>query len=422
VNQSRAIDASSRIFAVSSQLNNAGALLTSQGYSFNNGGDKANVQSWNTYAASLSPGPANGASQSFTYDSLNRVTKVTETGGTAASWQYAYDQMGNRTSVTRTGASGASGNETATYNKASMLTSNSYGALSYDKNGNELSAPAGPTGSGIPARTGEVTDAVGNTTSMTVNGTGLGFGYGGTNPGFYNQLLSAHGSTYVRSILGLALSSQVVGGKTIRYVTHPSGTNIGYVAPEGQAWFLTDRLGTVIGLASNSGSLIASYSYDPTGIPRATSETGTVAGYNIHRYAGGLLDKTTGLTRFGVRWYNPATGRFTTPDPSGKEKNTYLYASGNTCNRVDLSGESGCSDTAKNAISRLGEGLGVASGALGAYGGLAVAATGTAPAWIPVATGALVVGGVLVAAASFGCWWDENFPKGLSGYFGWNQP
>jgi len=139
--------------------------------------------------------------------------------------------------------------------------------------------------------------------------------------------------------LGLALSSQVVGGKTIRYVTHPSGVNIGYVAPEGQAWFLTDRLGTVIGLASNSGSLIASYSYDPTGIPRATVETGTVAGYNIHRYAGGLLDKTTGLTRFGVRWYNPATGRFTTPDPSGKEKNTYLYASGNTCNRTDPRGE-----------------------------------------------------------------------------------
>ena len=188
------------------------------------------------------------------------------------------------------------------------------------------------------ARTGEVTDAVGNTTSMTVNGTGLGFGYGGTNPGFYNQLLSAHGSTYVRSILGLALSSQVVGGKTIRDVTHPSGVNIGYVAPEGQAWFLTDRLGTVIGLASNSGSLIASYSYDPTGIPRATVETGTVAGYNIHRYAGGLLDRTTGLTRFGVRWYDPATGRFTTPDPSGKEKNTYLYAGGNALNLSDPSG------------------------------------------------------------------------------------
>jgi len=85
--------------------------------------------------------------------------------------------------------------------------------------------------------------------------------------------------------------------------------------------------------------LIASYSYDPTGIPRATSETGTVAGYNIHRYAGGLLDKTTGLTRFGVRWYNPATGRFTTPDPSGKEKNTYLYAGGNTCNKTDPIGE-----------------------------------------------------------------------------------
>ena len=142
--------------------------------------------------------------------------------------------------MTRAGATGATGNETAAYNKASMLTSNTFGSLSYDKNGNELSAPAGPTNSGVPARSGQVIDAVGDVTAMSVNGAGLAFAYGGTDPGLYNQVLSANGSTYVRSILGLALSSHTVNGNTIRYVTHPSGANIGYVAPEGQAWFLTD--------------------------------------------------------------------------------------------------------------------------------------------------------------------------------------
>ncbi len=44
--QSRGYDNSSRVAAISSQLNNAGVLLTSQAYSFANGGDKANVQSW----------------------------------------------------------------------------------------------------------------------------------------------------------------------------------------------------------------------------------------------------------------------------------------------------------------------------------------------------------------------------------------
>ncbi|MBW3084199.1 hypothetical protein KEM60_00385 [Austwickia sp. TVS 96-490-7B] len=353
--QSRHMDASGRIDAISSQLNNAGPLLTSQGYSFNNGGDKTNVQSWSTGAATSSPGPASGASQTFTYDSLNRLTKVVETGGSAASWTYGYDQMGNRTSLARTGATGlAAGNETAAYDAASMLTSNSYGAFGYDRNGNETTAPAGPNGTGIPARTGQVTDPVGNTTAMTVAGSGLSFGYGGTSPGMYNQLLSAHGSRYGRSILGLALSSHTTGGTTIRYLIHPNGSNIGYAAPEGQAWFLTDRLGTIIGLANDTGALIASYSYDPTGLPRATTETGTLAGYNIHRYAGGILDKTTGLTRFGVRWYNPATGRFTTPDPSGKEKNKYLYASGNTCAKTDITGEGCGEDFLFGAISLVG--------------------------------------------------------------------
>ena len=40
-----------------------------------------------------------------------------------------------------------------------------------------------------------------------------------------------------------------------------------------------------------------------------------------------------------LRGNNPATGRYTTPDPSGKEKNTYLYAAGNTCNKTDPRGE-----------------------------------------------------------------------------------
>ncbi|WP_116115647.1 RHS repeat domain-containing protein [Austwickia chelonae] len=384
--QSRAYDASSRVVAISSQTNNTGGLLTSQGYTYSKAGtDQTNVQTWSTRAPSLTPGPANGASQTFTYDSQNRVTGVVETGGSPASWGYAYDPMGNRTSGTRSGNTGATGNETATYNQASLLVSNTHGAFSYDKNGNEINAPGGPAGSAIPARTGQQTDAVGNVTSMTVAGASLSYGYSGTNPGLYNQLLSGPKATYARSILGLALSSQNVGGKTIRYITHPSGANIGYVAPEGQAWFLTDRLGTIIGLANDGGALIGSYSYDPYGVPRATAETGTVAGYNIHRYAGGLYDKTTGLTRFGVRWYNPATGRFATPDPSGKEKNNYLYAGGNCCNQIDPTGESFWDDLGHITLTVMG---GVAGAAIGAGYGLLF---GGAP------------GGLIGAAIGAGC-------------------
>lgn len=73
--------------------------------------------------------------------------------------------------------------------------------------------------------------------------------------------------------------------------------------------------------------------------PRASAETNPLAAHNIHRYHGGLLDKTTSLTRYGVRWYNPATGRFTTPDPSGQEQHPSLYAAVNPCNNTDPTGE-----------------------------------------------------------------------------------
>ncbi|WP_420709155.1 RHS repeat-associated core domain-containing protein [Streptomyces sp. NRRL S-37] len=40
----------------------------------------------------------------------------------------------------------------------------------------------------------------------------------------------------------------------------------------------------------------------------------------------------------GHRYYDPALGRFTQPDPSGQEENPYLYAAGDPVNRVDPTG------------------------------------------------------------------------------------
>ncbi|AKZ53094.1 putative secreted protein [Streptomyces ambofaciens ATCC 23877] len=40
----------------------------------------------------------------------------------------------------------------------------------------------------------------------------------------------------------------------------------------------------------------------------------------------------------GHRYYDPTLGRFTQPDPSGQEKNAYLYAEGDPVNGIDPSG------------------------------------------------------------------------------------
>src|ERR1035437_2710207 len=66
----------------------------------------------------------------------------------------------------------------------------------------------------------------------------------------------------------------------------------------------------------------------------------------------------TGYLKLGARYYNPTTGRFTQPDPSGKEPNTYNYASCNPGNNNDPSGRSACSDSIGGLF------VGAASGAI----------------------------------------------------------
>jgi hypothetical protein len=73
--------------------------------------------------------------------------------------------------------------------------------------------------------------------------------------------------------------------------------------------------------------------------------------------------------KLGARYYNPTTARFTQPDPSGKEANTYIYAGDDPTNLVDPTGYAAWADTFFAVV-------GVAA---------AVAAFVTAPAWVPVA-------------------------------------
>jgi RHS repeat-associated protein len=99
-------------------------------------------------------------------------------------------------------------------------------------------------------------------------------------------------------------------------------------------------LGSVVGLTDSSGKLVNTYQYDPYG--NLTSSTGTVA--NPWRYAGGYYDSGTGLYKFGIRYYDPTTGRWTQRDPVGGslqelvKANPYVYAGNNPVNMVDPSG------------------------------------------------------------------------------------
>ena len=116
----------------------------------------------------------------------------------------------------------------------------------------------------------------------------------------------------------LGLTRQTGNGLTVSFVRTPDGQLIAATTGTTSAYFLTDNLNSTVGIVSSTGVKTASYSYDPYG------RTRTATGPNA--------------AKFGARYYDPNTGRFTQLDPSGQERNNYLYAGGNPINFQDPNG------------------------------------------------------------------------------------
>ena len=120
--------------------------------------------------------------------------------------------------------------------------------------------------------------------------------------------------------------------------------------PQGVFRPICDFRGNVLALLDESGDIAESYRYDGFGRMRVfdgpsaeitASAVGNPFGFACKRY-----DPTTALCHFGARWYDPALGRFLSPDPLGfvDGPNRYAYCAGDPVNFVDpwgLCGEKG---------------------------------------------------------------------------------
>ncbi len=106
------------------------------------------------------------------------------------------------------------------------------------------------------------------------------------------------------------------------------------------ALFLTSTFPVARLIGPFNGTLLAVYQYDPYG--NLTSSTGSVA--NPWRFAAGYFDSSTGLYKFGTRYYNPGFGRWSQQDPvkghldNPTSLNRYVYAGNDPVNLVDPSG------------------------------------------------------------------------------------
>ncbi|WP_106432254.1 RHS repeat-associated core domain-containing protein [Streptomyces sp. Tu6071] len=133
------------------------------------------------------------------------------------------------------------------------------------------------------------------------------------------------------------------------------------------------------------------YDCDSYGTVQTTKETGTAGTQNPYRFVGGTYDRTTGYVKFGQRWYDPTTGRFTTQDKysflaNPGRGNRYAYAGGDPINNTDPLGLFSFADT-----------VGIVAGGLAGAAGVAVVA-GTCA----LTAGAGCVAGALITGAMWG--------------------
>ncbi len=185
------------------------------------------------------------------------------------------------------------------YNAANELTSSTQGSTTttytYDGNGNETGVSTGAT---------FAYNAVNQTTSISGNT----FSYSGSDQTQRVQVNSTH---LVNSWNGISSQTDSTGTTYYTRCSCAKGTLVSERTPSGTYYYLFDVRGFIIGLTDSNGTLVAIYQYDPSG--NLVSTTGSVD--NPWRYASGYLDSSTGLYKFGARYYDATTGRWTQQDP-----------------------------------------------------------------------------------------------------------
>jgi RHS repeat-associated protein len=276
-----------------------------------------------------------GQVTTYCYDQANRLTAAATSGGD--SYAYTYDVDGNRTQAKKNG----SVVQTRSFNNADQLSSTGY---AYDKSGNLTNAPGG------------VAIGYNGSQQMTTRA-----GYSGDNTYTYagtdqRELISQQisgGSTWTNAYgrtdqNQLPLLDSITNANGISYLVHDDqGTPLAIKAHTGNySYYVLDGLGSPVAMVNTSGVVISTYAYDPYGqITAMNNITGNATtALQPYRFAGGLVDRiNSGLVKFGMRWYDPVTARWTQPDSletlgDPSRANRYEYAGGNPVNYVDPSG------------------------------------------------------------------------------------
>jgi RHS repeat-associated protein len=277
-----------------------------------------------------------GAVTLYSYDQGDRLTKATNIDG--KTYDYTYDANGNRTSAKLDGVT----QQTLTYNAGNQITSSGF---SYDAAGNQK------TGSAAHSFAYNAANQL--ISGKDAKGAPVTWDYSG--PDQVELGWKTTPSFEQRYFYGL---DDANGQPTLQSYTAPksyprhfierdqSGTPVGFRGKTNGVFhhyfYILDGLGSVVGLIKYDGTLAGSYTYDPYGNVVKTVSNGDEIEENALGFAGGIRHED--LTKFGKRWYDPNTGRFTQQDNltflvDPARANRYAYAGCNPVNYVDPTGE-----------------------------------------------------------------------------------
>lgn len=319
--------------------------------------------------------------QCFGYDGLTRLSSAwtatdacataptaghsTSVGGPNPYWQsWTYDQQGNRLTQTSHDISGTIANDVTTTNTPVGGGGNTATGTAIGTPAHGLKRATSANAAGlIPGSTIDyVYDAAGNTTSRTntVGGTDTltydtagklaSLATTGSAAGTTAYRYDASGNLLIRAndtattlYVGdeeITLAKGATSATAVRYIT-VAGSTVAVHDATGQVFYtIPNQQGSnTIEVQASNTTNVNRRSFTPFGQNRTTATT-WMGGKG---FVGGEQDTTTGLTNLGAREYDPATGKFLSPDPlvvagDPQQWNAYSYADNSPVTKSDPSG------------------------------------------------------------------------------------
>jgi RHS repeat-associated protein len=267
-------------------------------------------------------------SYDFDYDIDGQLIGVREDGVMVE--RYEYDLNGNRTQRELRGTSAA-----ASFDMQDRITGQGAVAFLVDDDGFLVSR--GDVTFDYSARGELLTASVPGTGTITYAYDAMNRQVGRTGPDGTTQYL--YGDPHNPVIVTEARDPD---GTLTQYTYDSSGILIALERNATKYYVGADQVGTPRVVFDASGQVIKTIEYDAWGAVLGDSNPG----FELHiGFAGGIRDPDTGLVRFGMRDYDPESGRWTARDPllySGGQANLYAYVDNNPISFRDPLGLAFC--------------------------------------------------------------------------------